>query len=309
MKELNLDFTKMAEMEAKILLNHATYLSKASTSNNQMEMLSALDANLKLWVEIETALKSSRSLLPKEVKENLLKLSKYVERLTLSKGVKMTKSDFDSLVNINMQISEGLLESVKNTLAQQEAFSLLKCAIDLSSARETKNTEALVTALDNNMKLWVYIKTLAGSKDSQLPQNIKTNLTKLADYVSGKTLEVGKNLHNLNQRALDSMIMTNLQISEGLISNATMEAASAKKFTANASAANPAAKKKAVAAAAKKPATKKAAVKKPAVKKAVAKKPAKKVVAKKPVKKAVAKKPAAKKVAAKKPAKKVAKKK
>ena len=311
MKELNLDLTKMAEMEATILLNHATYLSKASTSNNQMEVLAALDANLKLWVEIETALKSSRSLLPKEVKENLLKLSKYVERLTLSKGVKMTKSDFDSLVNINMQISEGLLESVKNTLAQQEAFSLLKCAIDLSSARESKNTEALVTALDNNMKLWVYIKTLANSRDSQLPQNIRSNLVKLADYVSGKTLEVGKNLHNLNQRALDSMIMTNLQISEGLISNATMEAAAAGKSTAKASASSIAPKKKkAVAALAKKPATKKAVVKKPAVTKAVAKKPVKKAPAKKPAaKKAAAKKPVAKKPVAKKPAKKTAKKK
>lgn len=207
---------KDAETEAAILLNSAMALSKASISNDEKLKLITLDNNLKLWVEIETSLKSAKNLLPDDIKSNLMKLSKYVERLTLSKGVAMSKSDFDS---INMQISEGLLEAVKNYLAKEEAFSLLKCAVDLSSARENNNVEALVTALDNNLKLWVYIKTLAKSKDNNLPSETKDNLIKLADYVSGKTIEVGRDIDNINDKALDSMIMTNLQISEGLISN------------------------------------------------------------------------------------------
>ena len=210
---------KDAETEAAILLNSAMALSKASISNDEKLKLITLDNNLKLWVEIETSLKSAKNLLPDDIKSNLMKLSKYVERLTLSKGVAMSKSDFDSLININMQISEGLLEAVKNYLAKEEAFSLLKCAVDLSSARENNNVEALVTALDNNLKLWVYIKTLAKSKDNNLPSETKDNLIKLADYVSGKTIEVGRDIDNINDKALDSMIMTNLQISEGLISN------------------------------------------------------------------------------------------
>lgn len=210
---------KDAETEAAILLNSAMALSKASISNDEKLKLITLDNNLKLWVEIETSLKSAKNLLPDDIKSNLMKLSKYVERLTLSKGVAMSKSDFDSLININMQISEGLLEAVKNYLAKEEAFSLLKCAVDLSSARENNNVEALVTALDNNLKLWVYIKILAKSKDNNLPSETKDNLIKLADYVSGKTIEVGRDIDNINDKALDSMIMTNLQISEGLISN------------------------------------------------------------------------------------------
>ena len=158
-------------------------------------------------------------MLPTDIKDNLLKLSKYVERLTLSKGVRMSKSDFDTLVNINMQISEGLVEAVKHSLAREEAFSLLKCAIDLSSAKENGNTTDLVNALDNNMKLWVYIKTLASSEKNKLPKETKTNLIKLADYVSNKTIEVGKNVNKINDKTLDSMIMTNLQISEGLMSS------------------------------------------------------------------------------------------
>lgn len=208
-----------AEEEASIMLNHAVSLSRAASSGTDREKIQALDSNLKLWVEIETTLKNAKNLLPQEIKDNLMKLSKFVERLTLSKGIHMSKSDYDTLVNINMQISEGLVQAVKHSLAREEAFSLLKCAIDLSSAKENNNTAELVSALDNNMKLWVYIKTLASSEKNELPQATRRNLIKLADYVSSKTLEVGKNVNNLNHKALDSMIMTNLQISEGLMSN------------------------------------------------------------------------------------------
>ena len=89
--------------------------------------------------------------------------------------------------------------------------------IDLSTARENGDARELVSALDNNMQLWVYIKTLASKQDNPLPPETKSNLIKLADYVSSKTLEIGKNVDDINQKTLDSMIMTNLQISEGLM--------------------------------------------------------------------------------------------
>ena len=104
-----IDQVKNAENEAVILLNHAMALAKASTSSDELEIVSVLDSNLKLWVEIETSLKSAKNLLPEDIKTNLIKLSRFVERMTLSKGSKMSKSDFDCLININMQISEGLI--------------------------------------------------------------------------------------------------------------------------------------------------------------------------------------------------------
>ena len=213
------DEIRDAEEEAQILLGYAQALSKASTSNDDHVKLLTLDENMKLWVEIESSLKSAKNLLPQEIKDNLLKLSKFVERMTLSKGVSMTKTDFDCLANINMQISEGLLAVVRNSLAKEEAFSLLKCAVDISSARENNNSGELVSALDNNLQLWVYIKTLAKAKETKLPEETKSNLIKLADYVSSKTLEIGKDINNINDKIIDSMINTNLQISEGLISS------------------------------------------------------------------------------------------
>ena len=217
MNEENINIIKQAEAEAEIFLKCALALSKVSTGDDENEKLIALDNNLKLWVEIETSLKDTKKLLSCDIRENLLKLSKFVERVTLAKGVKMSKTDFDCLANINMQISQGLLEAVKNTLAREEAFSLLKCAIDISNAKENNNTQELVTALENNLQLWVYIKTLAGSSENKLPEETKSNLIKLADYVSAKTIEMGQDIDNINAKTIDSMIMTNLQISEGLM--------------------------------------------------------------------------------------------
>ncbi len=209
----------VAEKEAYLLNNFANALLKAAESNNQQERLLAIDHNLKLWVEIETSLKSAKNLLPEEVKKNLFKLADFVKYMTMSKGINMGKEDFKSLANINSQISMGIQESVKNNLAAEEAFSLLKCAMDLSKAKEKSNAGELARALDNNMQLWVYIKTLANSKKSAIPEDIKGNLTKLADYVSKKTIEIGRNINNINVKALDSMIDTNLQISDGLMNH------------------------------------------------------------------------------------------
>ncbi|MBE6448395.1 MAG: hypothetical protein E7018_03750 [Alphaproteobacteria bacterium] len=213
------DQIRDAEEEASLLMGFSKALTSASTCNDNHVKLMALDENLKLWVGIESSLKSAKNLLPQEIKENLLKLSKYVERLTISKGVDMSKTDFDCLANINMQISEGLLAVVRNSLAKEEAFSLLKCAIDLSNAHESKNSGDLINALDNNLQLWVYIKTLAKNKSTALPEETKSNLIKLADYVSSKTLEVGKNLDKVDNGTIESFINANLQISEGLITS------------------------------------------------------------------------------------------
>jgi len=60
-----------AEREASLLMDYAMALSKASAGTNEHEKLIALDNNLKLWVEIETSLKSAKNLLPKALKNNL----------------------------------------------------------------------------------------------------------------------------------------------------------------------------------------------------------------------------------------------
>ena len=72
----NNDQVRNAEKEAVVLLNQAMALAKASTSNSEHEIIQALDSNLKLWVEIETSLKSAKNLLPEDIKSNLMKIVK-----------------------------------------------------------------------------------------------------------------------------------------------------------------------------------------------------------------------------------------
>lgn len=216
--ELN-TYNKQVEDEAKVLINHALLLSNAFNSKKQEELLYALDSNLKLWVEIETSVKDKKNSLPEQVKRDIASLAKFIERLILSKGLNITKEDMNSIVNANTQLSNGILERGANTFAVENAISLLENAVMLSSAQESKDAGKLAYAIDSNMKLWTYIKTVAKSKENKFPKEIKDNIVKLADYVTSKSLEVGKNINNYDSSVLDSMVNVNLQISEGLVTN------------------------------------------------------------------------------------------
>ncbi len=205
------------QKEAKVFLDHAVAITSACQSADDMKKVKALDANLKLWVEIETTLQSADNYLPQEIKDNLSRLSKFVEQLILSKGINMDAQSYECLANINMQISYGLLDAIKNHMVREDAFSLVKCAVDIAEAKDNNDEKALITALDNNLKLWVYIKSLAQAANSGFPDDLKQNLVKLADYVSSQTFRVGQSLAEENFAALDSLVKTNLQISDGLM--------------------------------------------------------------------------------------------
>ena len=152
-----------------------------------------------------------------EIKNNLDKLSKYVEAVTLNHGVDMGEKTFKSLANINNQIAEGLLDSVNVSIAQQEAYYLAKSGLDLNEAYNKKDHNLIVKALDNNQKMWIMIKTVMKKNKTDLPDNIKNNLIKLADYVAVNTVKMGQDLNNIDKKMLDSFVTINKHISEGLI--------------------------------------------------------------------------------------------
>ena len=206
-----------AQQEAKLLKEYADHLQKASTSDDCKYKYIVLDENMKMWVEIDSYLKNKNNMLPQEIKNNLDKLSKYVEAVTLSRGVNMGEETFKSLANINNQIAEGLLDSVTASIAQQEAYYLAKSGLDLSQACNKKDHNLIVNALDNNQKMWLMIKTLMIKNKTNLPDNIKNNLIKLADYVVVNTVKMGQDLDNIDKKMLDSFITINKHISEGLI--------------------------------------------------------------------------------------------
>lgn len=206
-----------ASEEAELLQEFAEHLETAAKSKNDGYKLLVLDENMKMWVAIESSIKNPNNFLPQNIKSNLTKLSKYVEQVTISKGVNMSETYFQSLANINRQISEGLLESVTTSLAQQEAYYLARCGLELSEAIKHDNDELLVEALDNNQRLWVMIKTVMSKGKTKLPEETRANLIKLADYVALNTIKIGQNLSADNKKMLESFIGINRHISEGLL--------------------------------------------------------------------------------------------
>lgn len=206
-----------ATIEAEMLQNYANHLEQAAKSDDTNYKMLVLDENMKMWITIETATQKPDNYMPENIKSNLGKLSKYVEQVTISKGVDMNETYFKSLANINRQIAEGLIESVNYSLAQQEAYYLAKCGLDLAQAVKDNNQQKLVEALDNNQKLWLMIKTLMSKGRSALADETKNNMIKLADYVAKNTVKIGQNLDNPDTKMLDSFVSINRHISEGLL--------------------------------------------------------------------------------------------
>jgi flagellar biosynthesis regulator FlaF len=87
-------------------------LSEAQKNKDTGVLAAALDANQQLWLMIRTLMLSGKSKQPKETQENLVKLADYVVKNTVKLSKELDKADdkmLNSFININRQISEGLL--------------------------------------------------------------------------------------------------------------------------------------------------------------------------------------------------------
>ncbi len=75
------------------------------------DMSDALRHNVEIWIAIRTLVKRANGALPEEIKANLLKLGDFVVGTTLRDGEAIADHTLETLININLQISEGLLEA------------------------------------------------------------------------------------------------------------------------------------------------------------------------------------------------------
>jgi len=100
--------------DANALTQAALALSRAMESQDHDALSAALDVNLELWIGIRTMVSRADNPLPKQVRDNLLQLSQFVTKATFNvreNGVEAARDDLDAMINSNLQISEGLLES------------------------------------------------------------------------------------------------------------------------------------------------------------------------------------------------------
>ncbi len=206
-----------AKEDAIVLVKSAFNLAQSRDNNDLEELTKAIHENLNIWVLIKSKVNNSTYNFPKDVVDNLTKLSKFTTQKTMELCEDINDKTIKTLINTNLQIAEGLLEGYGLSETEKDSLSLLISAINLSGAKDDKNPEELVKALNENLNLWVSIKSLVSKNSHPLSSDIKKNLIRLADYTAQKTFETGSNLNDINHKAVDSLININLEISEGML--------------------------------------------------------------------------------------------
>lgn len=105
------DVLSLAEELAFQLSQSAILLDEARQKPDEKGLLAAaLERNLETWIGLKTVINDTTCTLPEAVKANLRQLAEFVTSRTL-RGVEAAGQDtVDALINVNLQISEGLLE-------------------------------------------------------------------------------------------------------------------------------------------------------------------------------------------------------
>jgi len=106
-----------ARTEAWALLEAARQLNQAKDAPIE-EFRAALRANWRLWTIFQANLVDAECKLPDQVRGNLLGLANFIDKTTVELLVERDATKIDTLLNINRQISEGLLEGMRAKRAE-----------------------------------------------------------------------------------------------------------------------------------------------------------------------------------------------
>ncbi|MEK7246396.1 MAG: flagellar biosynthesis regulator FlaF [Pseudomonadota bacterium] len=99
------------EEQALVLSQAAIELDQArSGKRDPFVLTTALEANVEVWVAIRALVDDPATTLQPNIRENLRRLSVFVASSTFMHGANIPDSTLNTLININFQISEGLLE-------------------------------------------------------------------------------------------------------------------------------------------------------------------------------------------------------
>ena len=83
--------------------------TRREKNSNPAAFIDALNRNVEIWVALRSIVMREDCTMADEVKQNLTKLSQFVADRTFADG-ELADTTLDALININLQISEGLLE-------------------------------------------------------------------------------------------------------------------------------------------------------------------------------------------------------
>ncbi|MGB0748371.1 MAG: flagellar biosynthesis regulator FlaF [Magnetospiraceae bacterium] len=95
--------------QGALSLSHAAIQMDAARAD-QAQLAAALKRNLDVWVAFRSIATHAGGM-DQVTRDNLVKLSDFVSASIISDGLRISDSRLETLININLQISEGLLVS------------------------------------------------------------------------------------------------------------------------------------------------------------------------------------------------------
>ena len=97
---------------AAVMLYQATVMLDQAKQNraDKAALAAALNHNLELWVAIQGMVEQRDNDLPETVKDNLISLANFVADTTFKSAEGLKDETIDTLIDINLQISDSLLE-------------------------------------------------------------------------------------------------------------------------------------------------------------------------------------------------------
>ena len=106
-----------ARTEAWALLESARELSHTKAGPTD-RFLAALRRNWRLWTIFQSSLLDPACTMPAEIRGNLLGLANFIDKRTAELLARPEPSLVEPLININVQIGEGLLAGARATAQQ-----------------------------------------------------------------------------------------------------------------------------------------------------------------------------------------------
>ena len=105
------------EAEAAVLMKSAAMMKHAQTHwsspDRDQNLEKALRYNQRLWTYFQVALLDENNPLPQQIKENVLRLSAFVDRRVFDVLAYPAAEKLDILININTNIAAGLKGMVR----------------------------------------------------------------------------------------------------------------------------------------------------------------------------------------------------
>jgi len=199
------------------LLQAAYNIDQAKTDR---ELISAIDKNLLLWVDIETNVKNKKNNLPESFKKNLFSHSDMIKKVTFAKNIKIDEKDKDFLIRTNLTLCETLLDTQGYLTPKDNAEILLTTTHKIADAYDTKNEKALEINLNKNLNLWLDIKANAKMNKYNLNDTQTNAIIELANNSTTATILAIK---EKNLTALKAILNYNLTTCETLLTAHEME--------------------------------------------------------------------------------------